>query len=348
MERKEQSQSEKKPEATSNSIEIEEKDQPKKAKKRIRISSILTMVGVMALGAFSGTVIGLWFKSKKQSDSQTSIDSGVLKKVEEEKAQVALKWANAQTSKQNYYEIFSPLEMVQVALLNLETDDYIAECFGKTKPSSFPKQDITSIKARFGETAYFENISYGTKKIGRRYFENEEKIIWYEKNALFLKGNDAIYDTPIYLATYKDGKKEMTSAEYEETFGNPLKAASDYIISSYTLEENYVPQKEEKDEKIIVNLNLSDEACMKYKKKIKATESMVSKVNLFEFVHLTFTLSKDLKMQEIYVEEKYNMQIGLLDVTATADLRSIYYYDVKKDDLPTSVEEYQFRGDIKQ
>lgn len=347
MERKEQSQSEKKPEATSNSIEIEEKDQPKKAKKRIRISSILTMVGVVALGAFSGTVIGLWFKNKKQGGSQTSIDPGVLKKVEEEKEQVALKWANAQTSKQNYYDIFTPLEMVQVALLNLETDDYIAECFGKTQAGSISKQDITSIKAHFGETSYFENISFGMVKVGKRYVENEGKVTWFNFDKVYLKGHDATYNTPIYLATYKDEKKEMTSAEYEETFGSPLKGASDYIISSYTLEENYVPQKEEKDENIIVHLNLSDEACVKYKKKIKATESKVSQVYSFEFVHLTFTLSNDLKMKEIYVEEKYGMN-AFIDVTCTADLRSIYYYDVKKDDLPTSIEEYQFRGDIKQ
>ena len=99
MGRKEKSQSKKKPNSTSSSIIIEEEkvaetteeiqdEKPveenkeetkkKKEKKPIRMSSILTMAGVVTLGIVSGSAIGLWLKNNNQASSGPSVDPGAL------------------------------------------------------------------------------------------------------------------------------------------------------------------------------------------------------------------------------------------------------------------------------
>ena len=153
MGRKEKSQSKKKPNSTSSSIIIEEKvaeptediheEKPveenkeetkkKKEKKPIRISSILTMAGVVTLGIVSGSAIGLWLKNNNQASSGPSVDPGAL---EDEKNQISTKWKNAQEKGLDYYETFTPIEMAQIAMMNLEQDEYIAESNGKTEAGS--------------------------------------------------------------------------------------------------------------------------------------------------------------------------------------------------------------------
>lgn len=372
MERKEKSQSKKKPNSTSSSIIIEEKvaeptediheEKPveenkeetkkKKEKKPIRMSSILTMAGVVTLGIVSGSAIGLWLKNNNQASSGLSVDPGAL---EDEKNQISTKWKNAQEKGLDYYETFTPIEMAQIAMMNLEQDEYIAESNGKTVAGSLSTQNITSIKAHFKNKAYFENISFGEAaivgkvEVGKRYIGVGDNITWYSFDKLSLKGTEKKTEVPVYLATYKDKANEMTSEAFEEKYGNPLSGPTDYIISSETLDESeeVAVKEKEGDDQIVIRFNLLDSAAAKYKKKIKATEDKVSQVNGFNYIRITCTLSKDLKMKEFYVEEQYKMvALSIQRVTCTAFLRSTYYYDVSEDDLPTSVEEYKFRGDV--
>lgn len=321
------------------SLEPKDSTTQVKEKKKMRLSSILTMVGVISLGVVSGTAIGLWFKSRSDN-GQDPIDDDLYR---DNMTQILTKWEESKRKGvTDYSSTLSATDMIQIGFSYLEENDYLCEGFGLTKAGTLSTQYITSIKAKKNHLSYFESISGGQMvKIGSRYVEKEDHIDVYDASKVYeWKDN-------VYLAEYKEKVNAITKEDFEAKFGSPISAPTDYILSSKTIKEDVAPSIKKENSNYIVDAEFGDNATVVYKTKIKATEDKVTKVNYFPYVQVQCVLDEDLRILQFNVKEKYEMiAMQIAKVTCDAYLNTTYYYDITEEMLPIQNEAYQIRGEI--
>ncbi len=320
-----------------NSSTDDKKNAEKKKKKR---RSILAFTCVIALGAVSGTAIGLWLRGRALSqrrdfneDEYKDDFSAILKKYEDVQDKEST----------NFTEILSPVEMIQVAFHLLSETNYISEGVGVLTNSYSGDQLITSIKGKMDDVYYFETISKGKMvNLGRRYFQQGENITYYNYDTL-----EKSETSDIVHATYKDKQLEMTKEDYKATFGSYLSDTTDYLFSSKTVFTGTTPTANATADGYDIQIRFSEDATETYKTRIIAMDSKVSNVPSFAYVDIHCTMDKQLRLKTFDITEEYTvLALGVVTAKCNGTLNSKYYYaedGLTNSWLPTSIEAYYFQ-----
>lgn len=309
-------------------------------KKRKKRRSILAFTCVIALGAVSGTAIGLWLRGRALSarrdfneDEYKDDFSSILKKYEDVQDK----------ENTNFTEILSPVEMIQISFHLLSETNYMSEGVGVLTNSYSGDQLITSIKGKSDDIYYFETISKGKMvNLGRRYFQQGDHITYYTYDML-----EKSETSDIVHATYKDKQQEMTKEDYKNTYGSYLSDSTDYLFSSKTILEGTKATASTTSDGYDIKICFSEDATETYKTRIIAMDSKVSNVPSFAYVDVHCTMDKQLRLKTFNISEEYTvLALGVVTAKCKGTLNSKYYYaedGFNSSWLPTSTEPYYFQ-----
>lgn len=319
-------------------LSADEKKSAEKKKKKAR--SILAFTTVIALGAVSGTAIGLWLRGRSLS-ARRNFDEDEYK----DNFTEILKKYNDVPDKENtdLTSTLSPVEMIQVSFYLLSQMNYMSEGTGVLTNSYSGDQLITSIKGKIDDTYYFETISKGKMvNLGRRYFEEGDTVSYYNYETL-----ETHETTGIVHASYKDKRQEMTKEEYKETFGSYVSDATDYLFSSKTIANDIEPAAQVLTEGYDVKIRFSEDATETYKTRIIAMDSKVTNVPSFAYVDIHCVMDKLLRLHTLEIAEEYTvLALGVVTAKCRGTLNSKYYYaddGLSRSWLPSPTAVYYFQ-----
>lgn len=193
---------------------------------------------------------------------------------------------------------YTPNDLANISIYKYSLEKYTRSDIRAEAVSLGVKQTTygTSIK---NDTEFFnESVSQSSfVKVAKRFYESGDEVEVY---------NGTIVNDSGVSATYSD-VVEYKLDDYVSTWGKDLADPVIYIISSKTTLDT--SKVEETSEGYLISLDLDPLTSV-----VNYVKQMVQMSNLsdppqFDYVHLEFSLDKDLNLKQLYVHEAYNVWV---------------------------------------
>ena len=220
------------------------------------------------------------------------------------------------TSKAKYFDSFSHVELINIALLKLKEVDHFYTISEGMVNAAGVKQSIASTYIKNNHEYFEENFSYSKfVKAANRFYQNEESINWFKgKYVSLTEGN------------YQDAKlTEYTFDEFDTTWGRTMDRGCIYIISSKSYLKGSVDKNSDGTYAINVYLHPTY-GVLRYVKQMKMTGGL-SQEPIFHEVHLTFNVDDELNLKSFVTDETYDVHMVIDAKNSKASLTQTYYYE---------------------
>ena len=234
-----------------------------------------------------------------------------------------------QTDSSHYFSDFTPVELANITLLKLDdTDNWFARKHANVLAAGV-EQTINAINIRKGDIYFEENISQSSLvKAAHRFYQENDYIDYY-------KGK---YVSPT-KANYPDsGKREYTLKEFEDEWGDTKDCICIYIISESTVLDSKIKDNGDGTHTVAMELDPTL-SVIRYVKQMKMTGGL-SQEPIFHTVHLELTVDDNVTLQEINIEECYDVHMVIDAKNSVGKVKQIFKYEEKE--IPEVNEEYNY------
>ena len=268
-----------------------------KRKANVKNIIIYSVIGAVAVGAGIGA--GLFLHSKLKPDVVVIVGDADAYRPDVDAAM-----AKYESAKSNgrFLTALTPDELTVVAYkLFAEKETSLAKGVGYTDANTLGlsvHQVILSTIYRVGDQYFEESLSQGMVNLYDRMYEAD--------------GNTTMYWTK--NGNYADCTPEtITNEEYREKMGSNVSTGLRYIVSpqtclydSPTASGDPATNAYENDEgKIVVELELNPEiSVLDYVRQMKSISDLAA-YPIFDYVHLTVTMDKNLNLERMVTHEAY-------------------------------------------
>ena len=228
---------------------------------------------------------------------------------------------------------FSDSDVVNIALEKYRKLDY---CYsiGIGNAYTIITQTIRNAQIKNGDQYFEEQISYSNMvNVAKRSLQNGKggEIQLYNGNA---SGPEKVSYPNSPSATY-------TSSKYKNYLGKTLDEMFIYIISDKTTLDS---SRSIKGDDVIIKLELNPNLSTFYYKTQMKNISGLSNLPPFDEVKLTYTLTKDLDLKHLSVDETYTATKEGIPVPAeTHNVIENYYYPNEVKAIPSSNEYIDYK-----
>ncbi len=264
------------------------KSEKTKRNKTIVITSVVGAL-FLAVGTTSGILLG-----KMLSPHGMSYDMYDPATYEANSEAIYKRYLKA--SSDSYINIFTPSELVNIAIYKYSLEQYtssITESFAKSLGVTQTTMSLT-IK---NDEYFNEAVSYSSfVKLAKRFYESDDNVSIY---------NGELVDTSNLYAVYDETVGETSSlTDFESQWGKTISRPVAYIISDLTTIEGNA-EVDEASNNIIVHLQLDPiTSVLRYVKQMQMMSSL-SDAPEFVDINVTFTLSENLDLMRMDVSESY-------------------------------------------
>ena len=228
---------------------------------------------------------------------------------------------------------FSDSDVVNIALEKYRKLDY---CYsiGIGNAYTIITQTIRNAQIKNGDQYFEEQISYSNMvNVAKRSLQNGKggEIQLYNGNA---SGTEKVSYPNSPSSTY-------TSSKYKNYLGKTLDEMFIYIISDKTTLDS---SRTTKGDDVIIKLELNPNLSTFYYKTQMKNISGLSNLPPFDEVKLTYTLTKDLDLKHLSVDETYTATKEGIPVPAeTHNVIENYYYPNEVKAIPSSNEYIDYK-----
>ncbi len=287
----------------------EKTEKPQKSKK---VLTICICVGVLAVGATLGTILGKLFFGGQAYD-YSKIDQNDLY---DDQIELMKRYDNDRGLNDlvKYTTNYTEYELANIGFNKIAEHDYHTVIGVGLVNAMGVKQTIRSYGVTDKTKYFFENLSNSKiVHVAKRFYQEDENIVTYTG-----------HDVSTKKATWDENDKvEQTIEEYAEQWGRDMSKPTVYIISSKTVLES---NSEIKDNKVYIDLELdSKKSVINYVKQMKMTSDL-EEYPVFSKVHFQVVLDEQLNLLETHASESYKVKKGVW-ASATGNLDEIHTYD---------------------
>lgn len=218
-----------------------------------------------------------------------------------------------------YYQKFNDVELVNIALLNLNhVDNFYAITTGSVKAAGVT-QTINATYIKNGSDYFEESITSSSfVKGANRFYQVGDETNWYKGKYVNQTEGDYSKCKP---TTYKND-------EFEETWGRKISRACVYIINETTCLNS--TQTNNNDGTVTIDLELDPSlSVVRYTKQMVLTGGLSEKP-VFHSVKLSFTLDKDVKLLTFKTDEVYDVHMVIDAKDSKGQITQDYTYSERK------------------
>lgn len=225
-------------------------------------------------------------------------------------------------NKEDYLTTFDDVDIVNIALLNVEnSEQFYATTKGEVVALGV-KQSINGLLIKDDKNLFEEDLSYSRfVKAANRFYQDEEKVTWY-------KGK---YES--HIGHYEDCKiTEYTHDAFLDKWGRTLNTGSIYTINHKTLIES--KRENSGEDTYLITLELNPKlSTLNYIKQMKITGNLKADP-VFKKVTLSFVIDDNLYLKSLSTNETYSTFVWGIDASNTkGTLTQDFYYEHK--DIPS-------------
>ena len=287
-------------------------DIPKKSKKKTIILYCSIGIPLTALVIGGGVLLGQELGSKAfYQDPYANVDAN---KLIDDYSEAYARYEK--TSPDSYYKKFSDVELVNIALLNLNKVDNFYSITTGSVTAAGVKQNIMATYMKNGNSYFEETItSSSIVKGANRFYESDNSTTWYKGKYISTTEGDYTKASP----------KSYVSSEFEEDWGRQLSRACIYIINDYTCLSSTVNINSDGTRDIELDLDPSL-SVVRYTKQMVNTGGLSEKP-VFHSVKLTFTLDENVKLKTFKTNEVYDVHMVIDAKNSKGALVQDYVYE---------------------
>lgn len=222
-------------------------------------------------------------------------------------------------SKDQYYSSFTPIELVNIGLLNLTYSENVYSVVKGAVNVMGTEQTIRASMVKNGDKYFEENISRSKwMKTAIRFYQEGNKISWY-------KGSSTGTETSDYS---KASLTEYTLSQFENKWGRTsLGDPTVYNVYHQCYLDGSVTDNQDGTHTVELKLDpiLS---VTRYVKQMMMTGGLDT-APIFHEVKLTYVLDEDLILRSFKTYEVYDVHMVIDAKNSKGSLTQNYYYDYR-------------------
>lgn len=283
----------------------------------------------IAVGAGAGTVYKRCFVAP--SEKIEGFDPNNCKPNAEE----LFKKVEKAGSVKNAVQQLKPFEIVNYAFEKYKACEYnVSFCTGMAK--TIIDQEVRSAQIKRGTTYFEEQISKSSMVgVGKRMLQEGEKAdtkIYNETGSA-----DVYIEGTSVHTNFKSEFETVPYESYKEAWGRNLPDMSIYLIAESTVEKQEIAETD-KGYKVTLELQ-PQKGAYNYRYQMK-TISGLDDYPSFQFLNLTYELTKDLEMRAMTEKSKFHALMGVsVDIENTINY---YYFPNEQSEIPEITEDFDY------
>ena len=285
--------------------------------KKTPIIYISIILGSLVIGGLGGLAAKRLFGEKNYEIQGFSADS-----LSEDIPGLMARYNSYQGS--NIVRDFTPAEMINIGLENYKSCEN-SYSMGIGSSNGIVLQTIRNFQIRNGNSYFEESISDSS------FVHLAKRMVQEGKGGDVVVYNSGNITSPS-TAVYTDNGVTYSNEGYKAYLGRTLDEMFIYIISNKTVLSGDVSTNEEGDYVIQISLETMF-ATYNYKTQMKNISDLDSYPN-FDYVNLTFTLTKKMMLKRLHVNESFKATKMGMSPTMVNDI-TYYYYANEVMELPT-------------
>lgn len=289
-------------------LNMDEKPVKKTSKKKSVILYSCIGVPIIALGIVGGVLLG---QNVFKVDAYAGLDA---EKINEDFSAVYTKYQR--TSSDKYFKAFSDVEIANISLMNLNSEESFYTLSTGNVIAAGVKQNINSTYIKYKGDYFEESITESSfVKAANRFYEDEEGVSWH-------KGKYAGATNGDYS---KATLTEYTIDDFEEIWGRPISRACVYIVTNQTRLEGSITDNNDGTHTISLDLDPTL-SVLRYIKQMTMTGGLSQKP-VFHTVNLKFTVDDNLKLLKFETDECYDVHMVIDAKNSKGKLTQEFFYE---------------------
>ena len=285
---------------------------PKKSKKKSIILYCSIGIPLTALVIGGGVILGRELGNKAfYQDPYANVDAN---KLNDDYSSVYA--AYEKTNPNSYYNKFTNVELVNIALLNLNhVENFYSITTGSVLAAGV-KQNIAATYMKNGDRYFEETItSSSIVKGANRFYQDGDTTSWYKGKYVNSTQGDYTKATP----------KSYDNEAFEEEWGRQMSRACIYSINDYTCLDSSISDNGNGTKSIELNLDPSL-SVVRYTKQMVNTGGLSEKP-IFHSVKLKFTVDQNVKLLTFETDEVYDVHMVIDAKNSKGAITQEYVYE---------------------